>query len=100
MARSLSDLERYRLKANSVVSIDATFDHRRKGSLCVATMLSCDSRKIVDYEIATRPKQYVEGTANVASTNLEAEAVKTMVKRWENESKVTHYVHDNHGQTR
>ena len=92
---------RLRMTPGSLVSIDGSWDHRRNGSLCVVKMIDKKSKSIVDFEIASKPKQYVVGnTIDIGSRNLERIATERMVARWKNDQLVTHYVHDNDSSSR
>ena len=70
MTRERVKIERLKMLPGSLVSIDGSWDHRRNGSMCVVTMIDKRTNKIVDFEITTKPKQYVEGNTTVASSKL------------------------------
>ena len=85
---------------DTIVSIDGAWDHRRHGSACIVTMIDIQSRKIIDFSIRQKKKQFVFGNTEEASRNLEKLGVEEIAERWKNSQKVKYYVHDNDGVSR
>ncbi len=88
------------ISENTIVSLDGAWDHRRHGSTCIVTMIDINTRKIIDFAINSVPKQFVIGTTNEPSRNLEKVGVFQIAERWKSSQKVTQYVHDNDGVSR
>ena len=88
------------LNDNTIVSLDGAWDHRRHGSSCIVTMIDINSRKIIDFAINTIPKQFVKGTTEEPSRNLEKVGVSQIAERWKSSQKIKFYVHDNDGVSR
>lgn len=88
------------MEKNAIITLDGAWDHRRHGSCCIVTLIDFKSRKIIDYSIKQKSKQFVIGNSNEPSKNLEKAGVLEIVRRWENSEKVSFYVHDNDGVTR
>lgn len=88
------------MEKNAIITLDGAWDHRRHGSCCIVTLIDFKSKKIIDFSIQQKPKQFVIGNSKEPSKNLEKAGVSEIVKRWENSEKVSFYVHDNDGVTR
>jgi hypothetical protein len=58
------------------------------------------TREIIDYEIILGSKQYDKGNTEEPSTNMEREAVRRILDRWNRVPLSKVYVHDNDGRTR
>ena len=86
--------------AQTIISIDGAWDHRRHGPTCIVTMIDINSRKIIDFSINSKPKQFVKGTTNEPSRNLEKVGVFQIAEQWKSFQKVTQYLHDNDGVSR
>lgn len=89
-----------KMEENAIISIDGAWDHRRHGTTCIVTFIDINSRKIVDFEIAFQPKQFVDGNTEECSRNLEKVCIERLIERWESNQKVRYYTHDNDGVTR
>jgi hypothetical protein len=100
LARASVDWHKARLREHSTLAIDGSWDHRRKGTLCVVIFMNAATKKIVDYEIVEQPKQNVAGNSTESSTNLEKTGVMRIIARWKGNRKVDQYVHDDDGRTR
>jgi hypothetical protein len=90
------------LTRDEAIGIDGASDHRRKGSLCVITMMHPRCRAILDYQVMMKPKQYVKGNVSPteSSNNLEKLGVIELVSRWKGHPSIRYYIHDNDGRTR
>ena len=83
------------IEKDAIVSLDSAWDHRRHGSTCIVTIIDIKTRKIIEFAINSVPKQFVEGTTDQPSRNLEKVGVGEIAERWKNSEKVLSYVHDN-----
>ena len=55
---------------DAIVSNNGAWDHRRHGSACIVTMIDIQSRKIIDFSIRQKKKQFVFGNIEEASRYL------------------------------
>lgn len=76
-----------KMEENAIISIDGAWDHRRHGTTCIVTFIDINSRKIVDFEIAFQPKQFVDGNTEECSRNLEKVCIERLIERWGKQSK-------------
>lgn len=88
------------LEENTIVAFDGAWNHVRQGSNCIVIMIDIKTKKIIDFAIIERPKQYVEGNCIKSPKNLEAEGIRTLASKWKNNKRIVSYVHDNDGSTR
>lgn len=89
-----------KIENDTIISIDGAWDHRRHGTACIVTFIDIKTRKIIDFEISTTPKQFVHGNTNECSRNLEKVSIEKLVERWKHSQKFKYYIHDNDGVTR
>ncbi len=89
-----------KIENETIISIDGAWDHRRHGTACIVTFIDIKTRKIIDFEISTTPKQFVHGNTNECSRNLEKVSIEKLVERWKHSQKFKYYFHDNDGVTR
>ena len=89
-----------KIENDTIISIDGAWDHRRHGTACIVTFIDLKTRKIIDFEISTTPKQFVQGNTNECSRNLEKVSIEKLVERWKHSQKFKYYIHDNDGVTR
>lgn len=69
-----------KIENDTIISIDGAWDHRRHGTACIVTFIDLKTRKIIDFEISTTPKPFVQGNTNECSRNLEKDQLKNWLR--------------------
>ena len=57
-------------------------------------MIDIKTKKIIDFAIIERLKQYVEGNCVKSPKKLEAEGIRALASKWKNDKRIFSYVHN------
>jgi hypothetical protein len=91
------------LKANTTISFDGAWEHRRKSHRCIFSVFSQETRKIIAYRIENtwngRPEDRVENYAYIPQ-NLEVIALIHLIDELKDIPEIVAYCHDNDAKTR
>jgi hypothetical protein len=82
------------MKENVTVGIDGSWNHCRNGSAQIIDMIDTDSGRVVDFEIVERASSRRQGNYKGSSNGMEAEAMRRMVRRWQDDQKVKTVITD------
>jgi hypothetical protein len=85
---------REKMKPQAVVRIDGGWNHRRNGSAHLLDMIDVGSGRIVDFEMVQKTTASGRGNYEGSSNGMEVEALRRMVKRWEDDQNVAVVVTD------
>jgi hypothetical protein len=82
------------MKENATLGIEGSWNHRRNGSAHIIDMIDTESGRVDDFEIDEGGNHRRQGNYRGSSNGMEAEAMRRMVGRWENDRKVKTVVTD------
>ena len=91
---------RQAMQQESILTLDGSWSHRRNAKRCLVDFIDSSTQKIVDFEIVVKKNGRNEGDYTGPSNGMEREALTRMIPRWNRDSRVIGYCHDNDGKTR
>lgn len=97
LAKEMMEKEVSKIQNNTIISIDAAWDHRRNGQFCVIDSIDTKTNKIINIEIISK-KSILEKFEN-ASNLMEREGVNRTIQKLKNNTKIIGYVHDKDSKT-
>ena len=100
LARESCDSWRQSMTPGSIISLDGSWSHRRNAARCILDFIDAGRNKVVDFEIVEKTGCRVEGNYEGPSNGMEREALRRMIPRWLDDTRVVGYCHDNDGKTR
>lgn len=100
MARESCQKHRRWMQPGTILTLDGSWSHRRNAKRCLVDFIDSNSRKIVDFEIVVKVSGLNEGDYTGPSNGMEREALRRLIPRWKEDTRVVGYCHDNDGKTR
>ena len=79
---------------NTIISMDGSWDHRRRGKNCIVVIIDQMRKKIIDFEVIRKSTKSYPTDYHGSSQNMETEAVKRISKRLKSDYRIIGYVHD------
>jgi hypothetical protein len=82
------------MSANSIISFDGSWSHRRRAKECVVLIIDCSLKKVVDFRILQKSKFGRPGNYSGSSNGMEVAALRKLIVRWNGNPNIAGFVHD------
>jgi hypothetical protein len=100
MARESCVHARTLLRAEAVISVDGSWEHRRNAKRCFVPVCYQQEHKVIDYIIVGNKVPESDPTYCYFPQNMEVHALKLMIDDLKQYPQITAYVHDNDAKAR
>lgn len=78
----------------TIISLDGSWDHKRRGNCCIVVVIDQTRKKIIDFEIIQKSTKSHKTDYSGSSQGMETEAVTRISRRLKDDKRIIGYVHD------
>lgn len=85
---------RLSMKTGTIISLDGSWDHKRRGRSCIVVIIDQLQKKIIDFEIIRKSSKSYPTDYNGSSQGMETECVRRISLRLKYDNRIIGYCHD------